>query len=94
MPNLLYNLLAWFMSEDVPPLTSESQGMHHVPSAEVNCVALAVAHYIIYMYPTTHGRIKCEKHISLPMAVWHLTGSKQVIALLNCFGLGMVITEL
>lgn len=95
VPNLLYNFLAWLMCEDVPSPTFEpivSGARIHVPSPEVNRVVLSISHDIIYR--TTCGRIKSEKHISLPMAVRHLTGSKQVITLLNRFGHGIAITQL
>jgi len=34
----------------------------------------------------SHGRIKMPKHVSLAMSVRHLTGSKQLVTILNRMG--------
>lgn len=38
------------------------------------------------IYATSHGEIKTPKHIGLAMSVRHMTGSKQLIRMLNRFG--------
>ena len=53
---------------------------------------MSVAQDIIFS--ATHGRVKQAKHICLSMAVCHLTGSKQVITLLNRFGHGVSSPQL
>ena len=83
------------MYEDSPIPSSDpamAEARIKVPSATAHRAVLSIANDVIYR--TTFGRIKSEKHISLPMAVRHLTGSKQVIQLLNRFGHGIAITQL
>ena len=38
------------------------------------------------VYSASHGRVKTPKHVALGMSVRHITGSKQVITLLNRMG--------
>ena len=44
----------------------------------------AIAQDIIHA--TTRGRVKTPKHVALAMSVHHLTGSKQLVTMLNHFG--------
>ena len=46
------------------------------------------------IHGVTHGCVKTPKHVALPMAVKHLTGSTQVINSLNRFGNGLSATQL
>ena len=45
---------------------------------------LAIAQDLVHA--TTHGRLKTPKHIGLAMSVRHMTGSKQLIRMLNRLG--------
>ncbi|KAL9983229.1 hypothetical protein ACROYT_G005369 [Oculina patagonica] len=38
------------------------------------------------IHASTHGRVKTPKHIALAMSVRHITGSKQLVTMLNRFG--------
>ena len=38
------------------------------------------------LHSATHGRIKTPKHVGLVMTIRHLTGSKQIISILNRLG--------
>lgn len=38
------------------------------------------------VHSATHGRVKTPKHVALGMSVRHITGSKQLITLLNRMG--------
>ena len=46
------------------------------------------------IYCTTKGRIKPPKHIALPVALKHLTGSEKVVTLLNRLGHGISQSQL
>ena len=55
-------------------------------------VVLSIAQDIIYR--TTSGRVKPPKHVCLPMAIRHLTGSTQLITMINRFGHGAAASQL
>ena len=48
---------------------------------------LAIAQDVLYL--ARLGRVKTPKHVLLPVAVYHLTRSPQVVDLLHKFGHGM-----
>lgn len=83
IPESLYSLLCWMISNP-----SKIQGDD---SAVPKCLNEADERRIIMIaqdivYSVTHGRVKTPKHVALGMSVRHITGSKQVITLLNRMG--------
>jgi hypothetical protein len=80
VPDLLYNMLAWVFSSKAE--YSESRVANLPP--EVNRQVMSIAQDMIHC--VSRGRVKTPKHVVLPMAVKSLTGSAEVVTLLNRFG--------
>ena len=83
IPESLYSLLCWVISNP-----SKIQGDD---SAVPKCLNEADERRIIMIaqdvvHSVTHGRVKTPKHVALGISVRHITGSKQVITLLNRMG--------
>jgi hypothetical protein len=80
VPQNLYRFLCLLISNpdkidgDSLAATSEADERH----------ILAIAQDIIHA--TFHGRVKTPKHVGLAMSVRHMTGSKQLITMLNRIG--------
>ncbi|XP_070581426.1 uncharacterized protein [Ptychodera flava] len=85
VPTKLFNFLAWCTGTSQDFLTSERVD---VPSAVENRL-LSVCQDLIFL--SSRGRKVTPKHLSLGMAVRHLTGSSSLIGLLN--GLGHCISH-
>ena len=91
--NELYNLLAWAIGG----MTAEFDFFAKEPArvmtnVQVHKAVMSIGQEIVYAMH--HGRIKTHKHIALPMTVWHLTGSSQIVSLLNKFGHGISYSQL
>ena len=82
VPNVVYNLLAWILSED-------SEGEDKKVNVDKNCQRLVLSFAQDLLYNVSKGRMKTPKHVTLPIAVKNLTGSKEVITLLNRYGHGI-----
>lgn len=80
VPQNLYRFLCLVISNpdkidgESPAATSDADERH----------ILAIAQDIIHA--TSHGRVKTPKHVGLAMSVRHMTGSKQLITMLNRLG--------
>ncbi|XP_070548995.1 uncharacterized protein [Ptychodera flava] len=85
VPIKLFNFLAWCTGTSQDFLTSERVD---VPSAVENRL-LSVCQDLIFL--SSRGRKVTPKHLSLGMAVRHLTGSSSLIGLLN--GLGHCVSH-
>lgn len=85
VPNILYNFLAWIVgaSEDLHP-----EKIVDI-SAPVHRKLLSISQDIISL--ASNGRTLTPKHLSLAMAVRHLSGSAHLIGLLN--GLGHCVSN-
>ena len=59
------------------------QGISLYP-LNVNDITLTTSKKIVHC--TSHGQKKLRKHISLAMSVRHLTGSKEIVTMLNRMG--------
>ena len=46
------------------------------------------------VYSCSRGRLKTPKHVALPLAMKQLTGSSQIVTILNRFGLGISESQL
>ena len=79
IPTTLYKFLQVLISsKDIVNETTQD------PVGEEDDRRIAIAQDMIHA--TTRGRVKTPKHVALAMSVRHLTGSKQLVAMLNHFG--------
>ena len=90
VPASLYNLLSWIITgdEDIPPKGETVT----VKSANDHRRILSIAQDILFC--TRRGRVKPPKHVALPMAIYHLTRSTQLVSLLNGFDHGVSASQL
>ena len=82
VPIVVYNLLAWILCED-------GEGEDERVNVDENCQRLVLSLAQDLLYNVSKGRMKTPKHVALPIAVKNLTGSKEVITLLNRYGHGI-----
>ncbi len=80
VPADLYLFLRWLITNDGVDVDAESDCSNDSDERKVLCLAQDV------IYCTSHGRVKLPKHLGLAMSVRHLTGSKQLVSILNCMG--------
>ena len=80
LPKSLYWLIRWIVTGE--------QFSDHLPSSASNSTderkIIMTGQDLIHC--TTHARVKLPKHVGLAMSIKHLTGSKQLITLLNRMG--------
>ena len=76
IPNSVLNFLMWVLSDD-DTMTQSS-------SANLKRRIMSISQDLVYNL--SNGQVKTPKHVSLAVAVKNLTGSAQVISLLNRFG--------
>ena len=93
LPSPPFNFLAWLLLGD-----SASQGLSlhekvELASESDRCHVLLVAQDIIHCV-TRGRRIKTAKHVGLPLAMKHISGSAKVVSLLNRFGHGLSATQM
>ena len=79
-PPKLFNMTAWIVGASEDPRDDE---FVHVNEAESRRI-LTIAQDIIYL--AGNGKNVMPKHVALGMAVRHLSGSAQLVGLLNGFG--------
>lgn len=87
IPDLLYNLLAWILC---PKLDYCTEKATEVPE-NIQRIIFSISQDLIHC--ASHGRIKTPKHVTLPIAVKSLTGSAEVITLLNRLGHGLSYSQ-
>ena len=87
IPILLYNMLLWLLTDSCE-------------FSESKITAVPAKHNIInsigqdLLYNASNGTIKTAKHLSLPITVKQLTGSSQVVEILNKLGHGVSLSTL
>ena len=81
VPAPLYNLLAWILVGDSTAAVPNEGKFSEEASDEDHCQILSISQEILYCF--TKDRVKIPKHVSLEMAVHHLTCSTQILSLLN-----------
>ena len=90
IPDLLYNFLAWLLSDDnsTDPVSAQkvlvSEKTHH------KILSLGQD----FMFNASNGRIKTPKHIALPMTIKSKTGCAEIVTLLNRLGHGISYTHI
>ena len=83
LPDSLYWLLRWIISSDKTGSDSEFVNPRcSNPSDERHVITIGQD----IIHSASHARVKTPKHASLAMAVRHLTGSKQIVTILNRLG--------
>lgn len=87
LPIELFNLLGWILSDRTDVVNGP---INTTPFVEKR--VLTIGQDLIYS--VSKGRIKTPKHVSLPMTVKNLTGSAQMVNLLNNFGYGIAYSQL
>ena len=84
IPDSVHAFLAWVLSDDDSAIQN--------PSINLKRRIMAIGQDLVYN--VSNGRVKTPKHVSLAVAVKNLTGSAQVISLLNRFGHAISHNEL
>lgn len=86
VPNIVYNLLAWILSDENKTVEDCNKSKVQVDE-HCQVIILSVAQDLLCS--VTYGRQKTPKHVALPITVKNLTGSREVITLLNRYGHGI-----
>ena len=90
---MLYNFLRWLL--EGPDGEDESQNFgtkQRASNSTLDRRILFIAQDIIFS--ATDGLVKPPKHLALPLTVRHLTGSTQLVTMLNRFGHGVSASQL
>ena len=88
VPDMLYNMLAWILTSDTEFST---EWVTSLPN-HVHCWILSLGQDLIHY--VSRGRTKTPKHVPLPMTVKSLTGSAELVTLLNRFGHGLSYSQI
>ncbi|KAK3724019.1 hypothetical protein QZH41_000590 [Actinostola sp. cb2023] len=80
VPPDLYLFLRWLITSDDLDARFDSPCSNVSDERRVLCLAQDMVHCL------SHGRIKLPKHVGLAMAVRHITGSKEIVTILNRLG--------
>ena len=91
VPNSLFNFIAWVLLGDVGKSAPVTLERLEVESKSDNRLVLSLAQDFIHC--ATRGRKKIPKHLALPLAIKHMTGSTRVVTLLNRLGHGLSATQ-
>lgn len=86
VPDSLYNMLAWIICSDKLHSTYIPETKTSVPK-NINHQVLSIAQDLLHC--TRRGILKTPKHIALPLTVKSLTGSSDLVTMLNHFGHGL-----
>lgn len=80
VPTDVYLFLRWVIMNDDVEADLESSCSIAADERRVLCLAQDLIHC------ASHGRVKLPKHVGLAMSVRHMTGSKQLVSILNRMG--------
>ena len=80
VPDMVYNMMAWILS----PKSEYSKERVSELSPDVHRLVVSLSQDLIHC--VSRGRVKTSKHVLLPMTVKSLTGSVELITILNRFG--------
>ena len=90
LPTVVYNFLLWLIAEETEYDDITCQPVTTKPDIERKVLSIGQD----LLYNVSRGRTKNPKHVSLAMTVKNLTGSSQVVSLLNRFGHTVSYNEL
>jgi hypothetical protein len=82
LPTMVFNFLAWVLTEDETLVDIDTEKIS--VRSDVQRRILSIGQDLLYC--TSNGRVKTPKHVSLGMAVQNISGSSQVVTLINRFG--------
>ena len=82
VPTVVYNLLAWILCEG-------GEAGEEKVNVNEHCKRFVLSLAQDLLYNVSNGRMKTPKHVALPVAVKIITGSKEVISLLDRYGHGI-----
>lgn len=83
IPGSLYWILRWIITNSGNEIEDDLTSKACISEADERRV-LMIAQDVVHC--ASHGRIKMPKHVSLGMSIRHLTGSKQLVTMLNRMG--------
>ena len=89
LPEAVSKFLSWLITSDE---LQEEEMVKQPKNPEIQRHISSIGQDILYSI--SKGRVKTPKHIALAMAVKNLTGSSQVVSLLNRFGHSISYSEL
>ena len=89
IPNLLYNRLAWILS-DLPDYVGS--GLLSQVNLHLHVRILSIAQYLLFV--ASYGGRRTPNHVSLSMTIKSLTRSAELITMLNRLGYGMSYTKI
>ena len=90
LPTVVYNFLLWLIAEETEHDDITCQPV--TTKRDIERKVLSIGQDLLYN--VSRGRTKTPKHVSLAMTVKNLTGSSQVVSLLNRFGHTVSYNEL
>ena len=88
VPDMLYNMLAWILTSDTEFSTEWVTSLPNHVHRWILSLRQDLIHYV------SRGRTKTPKHMPLPMTVKSLTGSAELVTLLNRFGHGLSYSQI
>ena len=88
IPNLLYNHLAWILSDLLDYVAS---GLVSQVSPQLHVRILSIARDLLFV--ASNSMKRTPKHVALPMTIKSLTGSAELITILNRLGHWMSYTK-
>ena len=80
VPADLYLFLRWLITRDGVNIDAKSDCSNDSDERKVLCLAQDIIHCM------SHGQMKLPKHLGLAISVRHLTGSEQLVSILNRTG--------
>lgn len=84
LPDSLYGFLCWMLSQPDGIEAGEELTIPVCSNSEEERRVVMLGQDIVHS--VTHSRVKTPKHFGLAVTVHHLTGSKQIVTLLNKMG--------
>ena len=85
LPACLYNFLCWLVHGESPTLEGiDVNEPVQQPPTSTHRRVLSIGQDMIFC--ASKGKMKTPKHVALPIALKHLTGSSQAVTILNRFG--------
>ena len=92
LPTSLYNFLCWLICGDQSTeAVSVDQPVEQPPPA-LNRRVQSIGQDLIFC--ASKGQVKTPKHVALPIALKHITGSSQFVTVMNRFGHGISESQL
>ena len=88
VPDMVYNMLAWILTSDTEFSTEWVTSLPNHAHRWILSLGQDLIHCV------SRGRTKTPKHVPLPITVKSLTGSAELVTLLNRFGHGLSYSQI